>query len=143
MREVFAKKSQVMCLLALALQSSGCASLISGSKQDVTIESQPAASEVQIFQGKLLASTDGKVQSEGVLTYTGRTPAQVGLKREHEHTVVVKAAGFQEVRVLVDRSFNGWVLGNLLCGLLELCHPAVRCRRTRRCSPMSARRCTQ
>jgi hypothetical protein len=91
------------------LMNTGCATLIHGSRQDVSVESQPLAAEIRVTR-----IGDGAPR----VVYSGRTPAQVPLAREGHYSVVVQSDGYQDVTVDVDRSFSGWVLGNLLCGLL-------------------------
>jgi hypothetical protein len=46
----------------------------------------------------------------------GTTPFRTALARKHSYTAVIRAPGFEEVSVALDRRFNLWMLGNLACG---------------------------
>lgn len=89
--------------------TSGCATIVSGTTQDVSVSSNPAGADVQILQ-----SPGGPA----AVVAAGRAPMGTTLPRDHEYIVVVSAPGYQEVRVKISKTFNMWVLGNLCCTVL-------------------------
>jgi hypothetical protein len=100
-----------LALAALAALS-GCATIISGSKQEVTFNSNPQAAEVLIYQGYAPAAPG----AGDIVVFGAKTPAVASLPRGKWYTAVVRAPGYAEVRVRIDKEFNLWVLGNILCG---------------------------
>jgi hypothetical protein len=102
----------VPLIAAVVLASvSGCATIVSGSKQDVSFNSNPQAAEVLVYQGYA-----PEVAGPGTMqVFVGRTPALASLPRNKEYTAVVRAPGYTEVRVKIDKNFNYWVIGNICC----------------------------
>ncbi len=82
----------------------GCATIISGSKQQVSVNSTPENAEVSV---KTLG---------GISVFNGRTPASVTLARKNEYLVTVKLSGYSDQTIQISKSVNTWVIGNLLCG---------------------------
>jgi hypothetical protein len=111
------KHSQIDCLIksiaALVLACgmfmvSGCASIISGTHQDVTITSQPVAANVTVEQ---LLTTNN------VVAWQGQTPANVKLSRNGSYLVTVSMPGYKNAEFPVSNSgMNGWIFGNILIG---------------------------
>src|SRR5260221_13881120 len=93
--------ASIQCfLLALALSTTGCATVPGGSKnQGVKIASQPVGATVLV---------DGQP--------AGCTPTQVDLPRNAEHHVHVEKPGYQPSDVVLTRGFNPWLLGNVFVG---------------------------
>lgn len=98
------KKVAFLLVLLLAVLIIGCATIISGTKQDISVNSTPASASVTV-------KTVG-----GVGVFTGTTPATCKLERKREYIVYVRLDGFQEQQIQVSHSFNAWVVGNLVCG---------------------------
>jgi len=90
--------------LALAILLAGCATIISGTKQDVSINSNPDGADIQIKTGG------------GLTVFSGSTPANCKLPRNKEYTVVVRMVGYKDQELYINREFNAWFVGNLLCG---------------------------
>ncbi|MCK4223619.1 MAG: hypothetical protein KAX39_00460 [candidate division Zixibacteria bacterium] len=88
-----------LCALCLS-----CASIIHGTKQDVSINSSPDQAEISV-------KTVG-----GVVVFTGKTPASATLKRKQEYDVFINLAGYQEAKVHISKEFDATYLGNLICG---------------------------
>lgn len=82
----------------------GCASIIKGTKQDISINSAPGGADVVV-------KTKG-----GVEIFAGKTPCSVRLKKKQEYQVNVKSAGYREQTIWVDQGFEAWTIGNLACG---------------------------
>ncbi len=89
-----------ICLLVFA----GCASIISGTKQDVTISSSPGSANIVIKSSK------------GIEVFRGATPVRVELKRKYSYQVSIALPGYREENVYIDNNFNAWYLGNIICG---------------------------
>ncbi len=85
-------------LLVFSLVTQGCGTIIYGTRQDISINSNPPEATVTV---------DG-------ITVT--TPATVSLRRRKDHTVTVIKEGYEEAQAHINRSLNGWVtlLGNLI-----------------------------
>ncbi len=88
-----------LCALGSLAILPGCASIISGSKQNVRINSRPPGATVEI---------DGNP--------AGRTPTEANLARKTSHRVVISLRGYKPYEVTLEQKFNGWVLGNILIG---------------------------
>jgi hypothetical protein len=76
-----------------------CASIIHGSRQQVSISSTPSNARITV---------DGQPQ--------GTTPAVVNLKRKDLHTVRLELEGYQPVDIALTRKVSGWVWGNIIFG---------------------------
>lgn len=90
--------------LGLALLLGGCGTLLSGTDDGVTIESDPIAD----------AQIDGRV--------THQTPAKVDLDRDDRHIVRFQREGYKEHAVPLDKGLNwGGLAANLIAaGLFEV-----------------------
>ncbi|WP_303918031.1 PEGA domain-containing protein [Draconibacterium sediminis] len=93
------KKSILALSIVAALLFSSCATIISGSRQNVTIASTPSAADVYI---------------NGV--DMGKTPVTKNLKRNQEYTVLIELEGYLPYETLLTKEFNAWYLGNILIG---------------------------
>lgn len=86
-------------VLAVAYLLTGCATIICGSKQDVTFKSSPENAVVEV---------DGN--------YAGKTPQTVELERKKSHKVTLKLDGYKEHTFTLERKFNAWYIGNIVFG---------------------------
>jgi hypothetical protein len=93
----------ILCLAA-------CASIVSDSKEVVTISSNPSAAQIAI--------TD----QSGVEVYRGNTPASVTLDASagyfdgQEYTIAFSKEGYAPTTIKVDSRINGWYVGNIVFG---------------------------
>lgn len=94
----------VALVLGLFTVFFSCATIIHGTKQNVSISSTPQQADVEV-------KTVG-----GVVFFSGKTPASVRLQRKKEYDVIINLAGYQEARVHISKEFDPWVVGNLACG---------------------------
>ena len=85
--------------LGAVLVLAACATIIHGSRQQVSISSTPSNARVTV---------DGQPQ--------GATPAIVLLKRKDLHTVRLELDGYQPVEIALRRKVSGWVWGNIIFG---------------------------
>ncbi|RMH84174.1 MAG: hypothetical protein D6681_16650 [Calditrichaeota bacterium] len=108
---LFAKVKQVGLIVSISLGFFllSCASIVSGTKQKINISSSPSAAKVKVER-----AVAGGVSEQTV--WEGQTPATVELKRKYEYVVTISAEGYKDQRIVLERSTNGWVWGNLLFG---------------------------
>lgn len=96
------KKVLIAILVACIL--TGCATIIVGPNQRITINSNPSSAKVIVKE------------LGGIIRFSGTTPASCKLPRKNEYTVHVKLEGYKEQTIFVNHSFNAWYIGNLLLG---------------------------
>lgn len=85
--------------IIVTLSLTGCATIISGSKQEMQFNSTPNNATVFI---------DGKEM--------GKTPFTTKLTRKDTHTVQIKLEGYKPYSVELKKQFNEWYIGNILFG---------------------------
>jgi len=81
----------------------GCATIISGTSQDISVDSRPRA-RIEI------------TSSTGAVFYSGDSPAIVRLPRKYTYTVTVRASGYGSQTIVVSQRFNAWFIGNIIFG---------------------------
>lgn len=86
----------VFLLSMSVLWTSGCASIVHGTRQKIAITSRPAGADVSI---------DGEAR--------GQTPLEVELKRKDDHKVVLSQKGSSPQEVRLENRISGWFWGNL------------------------------
>jgi len=98
-----------VALIVVALLS-GCASVASKSRYDVTITSSPDQANITI--------TD----NQGLDIYSGKTPATVDLSSGGgffsgaKYTVKFHKDGYQDTTMSLNADIDGWYFGNILIG---------------------------
>jgi len=92
---------------AMFLFNAGCATIMSGSTQVITINSTPKDASARI---------DGLQIS---------TPGVINLKKGREYTIMVEKPGYETAQVKLGRSFNPTYLLNILFGPIFLGIPLV------------------
>lgn len=93
------KNKIISCALALTFLMSSCATIVSGSKQNVKFSSNPSVATIFIDEVEV-----------------GKTPFEIKLARKSEHSVMVKLEGYQTYQTKLTKKFNGWYVGNILFG---------------------------
>ena len=91
----------ILVLLSLFV---GCATIIHGTKQPISINSSPD-------QGDIVVTREG-----GVVVFNGKTPTTCELQRKFEYDVTINLAGYQESKIHISKEFDAIYLGNILCG---------------------------
>ncbi len=86
--------------LVLFLEFTGCASIVDGTRQDMTVTSVPSSASVFV---------DSR--------YAGVTPLVTRLSRRAPHTVRVQAPTLEAQDSVVERRMNAWFWGNFLLSL--------------------------
>ena len=89
----------ISCSLSLTLLMSSCATIISGSKQNVKFSSNPSTATIFIDEVEV-----------------GKTPFEIKLARKSQHSVMLKLEGYQTYETKLTKNFNGWYIGNILIG---------------------------
>jgi hypothetical protein len=101
---------RLMAATVAAFALSGCASIINGQTQAVTIQSVP--------DGAALTVTN----SAGQKIHTGTAPATLTLKRgagyfkSESYTVSFSKDGFDAKELTITATMSGWYIGNILAG---------------------------
>jgi len=93
------KKTIYAYLLSSSLLLSSCATIVSGSKQNVKFASYPSSATIFINEVEV-----------------GKTPFELKLARNGEHDVQIKLDGYQTYQTSLTKKFNAWYIGNILIG---------------------------
>lgn len=105
------QKVLVFCLAALTL--SGCASIISGTTQEVAIRTTPGAKFVVISDsGSQVAS--GEVGESAVATM--KLVRGASYFTPHSYRVKLSKPGYRPSTVNIDSGMNGWYFANIAIG---------------------------
>lgn len=81
----------------LALGLSGCATILTGSSENLVVRSHPPEARVTI---------------NGV--YSGLSPVTVYLKRDRDYRILVEKPGYEDSTLTIRRKFNWVALSNLI-----------------------------
>lgn len=91
----------------------GCATIIHGTSSEIAIQSEPTSAKFRVI------STGGGISStKGVEYASGVTPAKVMLSQKSEYVVLLKADGYEEAKIPIQQTLNGWLICSGLCGLI-------------------------
>lgn len=88
----------LICLSFIVL-TSGCATIICGTRQTVKFASTPTNASVLIDEVNV-----------------GQTPFETRLKRNREYSVVIKLDGYLPYETKLTKEFNAWYIGNIVFG---------------------------
>jgi hypothetical protein len=97
-----------------ALTFAGCATIITGTTQSVTIKSVPEAAAISI------------TNRAGEKIHSGNTPVTVALKRgagyfkPESYTVNIQKEGFEPQEITISGQVTGWYFGNIIFGGIVL-----------------------
>ncbi|MCE5194142.1 MAG: PEGA domain-containing protein [Nitrospiraceae bacterium] len=89
----------LLLLLCCSIVLTGCASIISGSTQEVTFQSQPEGATV---------SVDGKP--------LGKTPFTTTLKKKNDQKLTFEKEGYKTETMQLTTHLNPWFFGNIIFG---------------------------
>jgi hypothetical protein len=91
----------MICLAAIG--GTGCATIAHGSRQTVTVTSDPSGAAVTVLTGQTVKETPGV------------TPLKLTLPRRDAHlTLRLEKAGCAPAEVRLKRSVSGWTFANLV-----------------------------
>jgi hypothetical protein len=93
------RRAPVLVGVTMTLALGGCASIMQGTTQQVSLSSSPSGASITV-NGRAL----------------GTTPAAVDLKRKDNHVIRIELDGYQPYEVALARSVSGWVWGNIVFG---------------------------
>jgi len=93
------RKEIIFGALALSLMVTSCATIFSGTKQNVRFSSNPPSALVFIDEVE-----------------AGKTPFEMKLTRKSEHSVMMKLDGYPTYQTRLTQKFNGWCVGNIFIG---------------------------
>src|SRR3982751_6604380 len=99
----FMKTGKIAVVAALAVAVSGCASIVKGSSEAITIRTVPSGAVCTLSnpRGKWRVSTPGRVR----------------VKRSSEDMdVTCRATGYTDASGTISSDFETWTLGNVLIG---------------------------
>ncbi|MCM2264276.1 MAG: PEGA domain-containing protein [Desulfuromonadales bacterium] len=77
----------------------GCATIVSGTTQEVTFQSEPEGATVTV-NGRPL----------------GKTPMTIQLDKKSEQTLTFELSGYRTVTMPLSTSLDGWFWGNIVIG---------------------------
>ena len=105
MNSIFMCRAALFLLIVTALLTSGCATIVKGSSQGVTVKTDPPSASCEFSkQGKTV----------GVVNPTPGT-VQLG-KGASALDVICKKPGYLDASAKLSSSFQGWTLGNAILG---------------------------
>src|SRR4051812_30536890 len=93
---MFLTVARVICIVLVA---TGCASIVDGSSQVVSFNSNPNSARVLV---------NG--------TEIGRTPLSTQIKRSGDTVVLFRKDGYADQTISLQTKLNPWFWGNILCG---------------------------
>ncbi len=102
------KRTIIIGMAALSL--AGCATIITGTTQSVTIKSVPEAAAISI------------TNRAGEKIHSGNTPVTVSLKRgagyfkPESYKVNIQKEGFEPQEITISGQVTGWYFGNIIFG---------------------------
>ena len=91
---------RVLCAAVVLglLVMGGCATIMTGTTQPITVNSEPAGATVTVAGNRLI------------------TPGTIELSRKRDATVVVEKEGYKSQQIVLKRKLEGWAFGNILIG---------------------------
>lgn len=92
-------KRKLLVPAAVLVLAQGCATIMQGSKEQVSISSNPTGAAVFV---------DGQ--------QLGVTPMVAQLARKGNHIVSIQLDGYKPYEIALNKSVSGWVAGNLVFG---------------------------
>lgn len=100
----------VLVIALSSLSLSGCASIVSGRRADISFDTYPENAHVTVSddRGKTVAS----LQTPGVVTLK----RQGRFFRPARYTAVITAPGYKTAQVPIGTTLNPWLLGNIVIG---------------------------
>lgn len=95
---------QWMILLLLIVSLTGCATIMNSSKQEMTLSSSPSQASFTVKNAM------------GMNVFSGNTPSIFKLERKSKYVITMNLKGYRPAEIYIDKKFNMWFCGNLICG---------------------------
>ena len=109
MKYLLAVSKILACLAVIALLMNGCAAIFKGSNEQVYMNSDPAGAKIYV-NGALM----------------GSTPVMLELKSNKTYNIEFRMDGYEtKTYTLTNHLGAGWVILDVLCGLLPVVVDAV------------------
>ncbi len=93
------KKDSLLLVMLFPLILQGCASIVSGTTQEITFQANPE---------DVLVTVNGKV--------IGKTPTTVQLDKKSGQSVVFSKDGFKPITMQLETTVEPWFWGNIVIG---------------------------
>jgi len=90
---------RVLCSLAAMIFAAGCATIMNGTEQRISVSSVPSGAQVSV-SGRTF----------------GTTPVAVSLGRKGNHTIKIELAGYKPYDIALSSTVSGWAWGNIVFG---------------------------
>lgn len=91
--------SRALALSLVGLFTTGCATIMHGSKQAIAVSSSPSGATITVDNQP-----------------AGTTPTTVTLTRKDLHVISIDAPGYRKYDLQLTRGTSGWVWGNIIFG---------------------------
>ena len=88
----------ILCIVSLVCLS-GCATIIKGTRQKITVASDPTGSDVTVYA-----------------QLYGQTPIDVSMKRKRDNLVTISKEGYHPKSIPIVKSIGGSVWANSIAG---------------------------
>lgn len=98
-------------VLTTLLLASGCATIVSGNKYPVSIQSNPSGAEFTVVN-----NDSGAVISEGTTPDTVTLYSGASYFKPAHYTITIKKAGHEPKTINLKAELNSWYIGNILFG---------------------------
>ena len=103
--ERFRSIAPAVVLMAEVAVLVSCATIINGTSQDMTVNSEPSQAKVVITEGP-----------GGRTVFEGQTPMLCRLSRNSAYVVIITLPGYNEQKIYVAKELSMVFLGNLIIG---------------------------
>lgn len=108
MGEAVVKQLYLFLSLLLLGGLSGCATIVSGTNQKISIASTQKGANIKI---------ERLTGSQAIPFWSGKTPAAVNFYRKHSYRITISQEGFESASFPVEYAgMNGWIWGNIIIG---------------------------
>lgn len=88
-----------LVVIAVVVSQTGCASIITGTSQNIMVNSDPSGAKVITDTGLTVV-----------------TPATIRLPKGRAVVLTAQKDGYEKDTQVLNTSFNGWFIGNILLG---------------------------
>jgi hypothetical protein len=102
--------SRLLLLTCLSFFATGCATIFTGSRSPLSVQTNPPGAKVLIRNKK------------GLEVFHGTTPADLKLRSgagyfgRESYAITLSLEGFEPKTINIDSRINGWYFGNILLG---------------------------
>ncbi|MEY2429824.1 MAG: hypothetical protein QOJ40_2709 [Verrucomicrobiota bacterium] len=86
------------------LLTTGCVSIMSGTSQNVSVQSKPDGAKATFYNRK------------GEVVSAQQTPFMISLKRSEKYKLKIEKEQYEPLEVTLKKGLNGWYLGNVIFG---------------------------